>query len=223
MSRSSSRSDVVRLSVCIQTHPARSELLERLLNLLSPAHVLVAHDPTPDDKPGPLRTYLRALELAPAWSTHHLVLQDDALVSRNFVEAASVVARARPENPVALFCPKQPPEMAVKIRGAVDRGEGIVEIPPRRWAPVVALIWPVELARDFLAYVIEKDWPTHFRADDEAVGRFFRENAIELYATAPSLVEHPDVERSLIGNRVRGGRVAAAFIGDADPLEIVWE
>lgn len=213
---------MVRLTICVQHHPARADLLTQLLSALTPAHVLVARDPDPDERPSPLRTYLVALRLAPIWSTHHLVLQDDALPCADFVAAARLAIAARPEGPIAFFAPAQPPEMAYRVRCARDRGETFAELEPRRWAPVVALCWPAALAVGFLDYVEAQGWPHHFRADDEAVGRFLRESGVALLASVPSLVQHPDIAPSLVGRRPRGGRVAARYVGSEDALAIPW-
>lgn len=213
---------MVRLALVVQTHPARAELLAALLASLTPTHVLVARDPVPDGRASALRSYLAALALLPEWASHLCVIQDDALPCDGFVAGAAAAIAARPDNPIAFFTPRQPPDMAYKVKCAVQREETFVELPTRRWAPVVALSWPRELVPEFLAFVEEQKWPAQFGADDEAVGHFLRRRGTALYATVPSLVEHPDVVPSLVGKRPRGGRTAARYIGSDDPLAVAW-
>lgn len=213
---------MVRLSVAIQHHPARAELIEPLRVALEPADVLVATDPEPEGRPSPLRTYLEALRLAPAWATHHLVLQDDAVLCRNFTPAALLALESRPDGPLTFFVSEQHRESAHHIRGAYGRGERFVAVPSRRWIPAVALAWPAELVPRFLEYVEAQRWPGMFVADDEAIGRFCRLEHVEVLATVPSLVQHPDIP-SLIGRRrIRAGRRAIHYIGNDDPLELEW-
>jgi len=213
----------VRLAVAIQHHPERADLLPPLLDVLAPAYV--ATDPDPDAKKRmPLRSYLAALRAIPDDASHLLIVQDDVRVCRNFRAAAELVVTSRPEALVAFFVPGQPPEMCHAIACAVDRRERIIPLPCRRWVPVVALAWPADLARSFLAYQEAQRWPPSFGADDEGVGRWSREQGLEILATAPSLVQHPDDTPSLVGRRVRGGRCAAVYIGDEDdPLALAWD
>ncbi len=154
------------------------------------------------------------------------MLQDDVQLCSDFSLAAARAIEARPDCAICFFVGGQPGDAAHRILAAQKRREVFTSISPRRWVPAVALAWPTQIIPDFLDYVNGQNWPDQFVSDDEAFGRFFRENGTEIVATVPSLVEHPDEVESLIGRRARGGldrgRVAAWFIGDADPLEIVW-
>ena len=79
-----------------------------------------------------------------------------------------------------------------------------------------------------LAWVDAQGWPYAFNADDEIIGRLTRALGIPVYATVPSLVDHPDDVASIVGSRepMFGGnrdRVAHCYIGDhADPRGIRW-
>lgn len=204
----------VRLYVIVQHHPERAELLAPLLEALSGA-VIVATDPDPDHKRrSAIRSYVAALEAVPARATHVVVIQDDARPCPNFRALARRAISARPDELVAFFAPAQPPEMGHAIRCASERGESWVELPCRRWVPVVALSWPVALVADFFEWKLEQRWPPAFGADDEGVGRFVRDAGLAIAATVPSLVEHPDEVPSLVGRRPRGGRRAALWASD---------
>lgn len=214
-----SRAPAVALSIAIQHHPSRGELLRPLLSSLNPFPPFVAFDPDPEGRPNPLRTYVRALEYLPAWATHHLVLQDDALPCENFVAAAGSAIAARPANPIAFFLSEQSQEYHRAARAALDDGDTFATLPLRRWAPVVALCWPRDLVAPFLEHAAEIRGA---RADDDAVGGFLRSAGAEVLATVPSLVEHPDSAPSVVGRRTRGGRRAAFYVGERDALAIPW-
>src|SRR4051794_7844007 len=104
-----------KLAVAIQHHPARAELLPPLLRALQPASCLIARDPDPSGRPNSWRTYRRALELAPSWASHLLILQDDVTPSRWLPISAPRVAAARPDALVALFVGGRPQEAAGKL------------------------------------------------------------------------------------------------------------
>jgi hypothetical protein len=94
--------------------------------------------------------------------------------------------------------------------------------------PVVAVLWSREAAVDLLDWTSSNRLPgdPRPRSDDAVVGRWARQTRQTVLATTPSLVQHPDEERSLVGRRHGAGRiewrVAHAYIGDDDPLTLDW-
>lgn len=223
--RAKTPSGAGRISVRIQHHPGRAYLLPPLLEQLPGAEVVT--DPDPDSAfPSPWRTYRECLARpAPAGTSHLLVLQDDVLLCRRFLEVAAELAR--PE-PVALFLGGAPAVSAGRASRA-PRGS-LVALVPAEFVPVVALLWPVEVAESFLAWCGEHRLPGDPapRSDDAVVGRWARRTGQVVYAATPSLVEHPDVEPSLIRKKVGAGRikwrVAHDWIGpEADPFVYAWE
>lgn len=85
------------------------------------------------------------------------------------------------------------------------------------WTPTVALSWPQEASESFLKYAERYD-VYRVTGDDGPVGEWRRETKWPCYAPIPSLVEHPDLVKSLF-RRGKGGtglnraRKAAAFEG----------
>ena len=65
-------------------------------------------------------TYRRTLEAA-GQASHHLVLQDDLRLCRDFIRSVKEVIRARPENVIALYTNTR------AVLTARDRGESWVE------------------------------------------------------------------------------------------------
>lgn len=216
---------MAKLAIAVQHHPKRAELLEPLLCAIG-GNCLVARDPDPDGKPNAWRAYRHALELAPGWASHFLIIQDDARVCSSLALSASLVADARPEALVALFVGGRPQEAAQKLLRACRDDRSLCLIGARRWVPVVGLLWPRPIIESALAFVDAQRWPEAFNSDDEIVGHIARNLGLEVWATVPSLIEHEDLVPSVVGRRARGGhdrgRVAACFIGDGDPLAIAW-
>ncbi|MFL5309675.1 MAG: hypothetical protein ACJ79H_04385 [Myxococcales bacterium] len=205
----------VILSLAIQAHPARSELVTLLMRKLP--GVDVVFDPEPDGFPSPWRTYRLALERTPPEATHRLVVQDDVVLCEGFVPAARHAARLRPDDVLVLWHGGQPRENLPALRAAGQTGSPFAPLSRARWVPAIANIWPVPVLRAFLAWAEEQGFPERLRADDEIIGRGLRGLGLQAYAVVPSLVEHPDVVPSLLGRRARAGhdkgRVAAVYTG----------
>ena len=213
------------VAIRIQHAAGREAPLNRLLQLLPPA-VEVITDHGPDVNPW--RGYQLCLSNLPD-EGHVCVLQDDTLVGKNFVEAVERIAAANPDAPVCLFCGGLPARTAHRVRQAIGR-EPYVDLAPNDFMPVVAVLWPVQVAHAFLTWTIENPkrlprWPV-VRSDDAVAGRWLRFARQRVRVSVPSLVEHPDDVASTIGKPARAGkdrgRVAIHWIRDGDPLEIDW-
>lgn len=218
---------MLNVSVAVQAHPARTEMAEALAAQIPGCEVV--YDPCPPNmRPSAWRTYRLALERTPADCTHRLVIQDDALLCRDFSEVVPRVAEAQPDALVCLFVAGHPTNCANAVFAACDQDHPFCDLPVASWIPAVATMWPVELIAPALAFVDEQNWPVGFTADDEIIGRAARALGARVVATVPSLVEHPDEVASIAGPwRPMAGknvnRVAACFIHDlCDPLAIDW-
>lgn len=213
-------SPAIQVSVAIQHHPKRAHLIEPLHARLVGLHAEVVTDPVPDDPlPNPLRTYVAALQSTPAGATHRLVIQDDAMPCDGFSDKMLVAIAERPDDLIAFFTPGVAPHRASIMR-ALGRQESWARL-HSMWYPTVALCWPASYAADFAEWATQELGVSPatgepFRGDDGPVGRWCQTRRLFVWATVPSLVQHPDVEPSLIGRVARAGknraRVAAAFI-----------
>lgn len=205
---------MMKVSIAIQHHPARAALLPALLDRL-PAGTAVVEDPDPDaPRRSPFRTYLRALSTIPPDATHRLIVQDDALPCDSFEERMVALVTERPDTLMPLFVPGAAQHRRQMLLASMS-GERWARL-SNGWVPTVALVWPVALAASFLVFVEERGYdPAKQGADDGVVGTFASRRRLTIYAPVPSIVEHPDVEPSLIGRRHRAGenraRVAAIF------------
>lgn len=157
------------------------------------------------------------------------VIQDDTIACKNLLSALERIVSSRPNNIICLFLGGLPKNTAVKASHAFSRGHPFVDIAHHDFIPVVATLWPVEKAAAFLAWTAEN--PKRLRSmtmksDDAIVTRWAKFAGEIVYATVPSLVQHPDDIKSTIGRQhyagLDKGRVARHWIGDADPLEIDW-
>lgn len=156
-----------------------------------------------------------------------LIVQDDTRPCGNFAAALERIAVINPHTPVALFIGGAVYRTSKDIPHAVHRGQPYVTVRLSDPLPVVATLWPVQKAAEFLAWTNTNPratgGPGRDRSDDAWAGAWMRRTHQHVVATAPSLVEHHGQTPSLIRPRqVTDNRRAAMFIGDGDPLEIDW-
>lgn len=219
----------VRLSVAVQAHSLRATIAETLASTIG-GDTEVCFDPDPDARlRSPWRTYRHALQTTPGWATHRLIVQDDAEVCHHFGDVLDPMVASQPDRLLCLFVGGYPRDHTLSIMQGCDRGDSWVILNNTRWCPCVALVWPRPMIDHFLAYCEQKrGWDDdRFRSDDERIGSFLNNTGQRPLASVPSLVEHPDMEPSLIGDRTRQGtdpgRVAACFIHpQCDVRTIDW-
>ena len=194
----------MRLAARIQAHPARAHLLPALTASLSPLPVeVVAHASEP---PSPWDGYRACLTDLPECS-HLLVIQDDAVVCHNFVPALEQIAASN-DVPVVLFLARLPRRTSRDATLALKAHRRYVDLFIRDFVPVVAMLWPKAKAEEFMAWASTARLPgqPNPRSDDAVVGRWMLVTKQTIRATVPSLVQHPDMEPSLIGCRVARGK-----------------
>jgi hypothetical protein len=209
----------MEISYAIQHHPSRADLLYRSAEL-SPE---IVTDPFPDSvNKNPWRTYRTALERTPLEASHRVIIQDDAELCTDFDWALRGAIRARPDDILCLFVPTTLIQGARKVRAACDADETFTPLLHQEWCPVVALCWPTTVIPTFLAWADRVGYSLNkMRADDAIVGQFARETRTFIYATVPSLVEHPDDVESTINTRTMQPRRAVCFAGEKAHL-IKW-
>ena len=161
-----------------------------------------------------MRTYRECLLGTPSDATHRLIVQDDTLPCANFRPLALQALEERMQSLVAFFVPGVKAAGSRRVEGAASRKETWAQIGGSSIIPVVALCWPIGLVEPFLEFSQHPHWRER-AADDAVVAAFVKRHRLDVWATVPSLVEHPDVEDSLIGKVAKAGknkaRVAAMF------------
>ena len=128
------------------------------------------------------------------------MIQDDALVCRNFAGAVDAISYSNPDVPVVLFLGGYPQGTARKFRRAQLRQESYIWMHRSQIIPLVAVLWPRHKAEEFLQWTEEN--PRRItRADDGVAGRWARETGQQIRVAVPCLVEHPDVVPSVKGGQ----------------------
>ena len=148
-----------------------------------------------------------------------MIVQDDTIACRGFARAARAAWLSRPGRLITFFSRNTPPAIVQRRNVALRACDPFCEFPRGFWVLTVALLWPKELAQEFL------EWPAvqarTMRTDDPIVGEWAAATERGALASVPSLVEHPDDQPSYIksnnGNG-RGVRTAACWIADT-PVE----
>lgn len=92
----------------------------------------------------------------------------------------------------------------------------------RSFVPTVAILWPVEKARELYEWTTEN--PTlpgnpNPRSDDAVIGHWMRKTKQRVVATVPSIVEHTDAPTTKGTSNCTGVR-AVSFAEDA--LLVNW-
>jgi len=193
------------------SHPRRRETAERLIAGAGSLPLRLVLDPEPDGPPTSLRTAVRAWSSVADDSTHHLVLQDDAIPAPAFFDRIQDLVEAAPDAAIALFTSWGSRNGAAVRLGAL-RGAPWVRA-TGEYTPTVALVLPADVARGYAGYAAGygEGW-----SDDVTMLRYLRSRGVPCYLSVPNLVEHDDVP-SVASNDTHGLRRAACYTGE--PVE----
>lgn len=222
----------VRLGLAIQHAafaPERTAMLRRLFFGLGGSETIrretVCFALVKDDNRAGVWPTARRCWLAGVGSsvTHYLVLQDDAIPCPDFLKVAKITAELVPNHPISYFDMSKtiPDALALGLHWAV-RGS---------LSSAVAVLMPIALATEGLKWIGQHVRPDYIH-DDYRWSYFFQSQGIDVWYTAPSLVEHGGLGHSLLGNPDKlpsntqaGGkwRVASSIIPkDVSALSIDW-
>lgn len=180
----------IRLSVAIMHHPSRGHRIPALRASCAPLRARVVTDPDPGGLPSPLRTAKHAWAAIEEGASHHLVLQDDVVLTDGFAARLADAVAERPMHALALYSNWNSPQNSYLVRRAAAVGSPWAPLSPDEWTPTMGLVMPTEHARDLAKYLAEL--PDDVRDDDEMVAAFCRERGIRVVATVPHLVDHTE-------------------------------
>lgn len=204
----------IDLSIAIQHTPDRADRrrwLESILRQLQTDGSVSVEVIEDEKREGCWPTYLRSLEAARGGS-HHLVLQDDVTLCRDFVASVKEVIQARPNALIGLYTNSQ------MVFAARSRRERWIE---RSGLAGPAVIWPNKLIREFIEWQsvhIASDFPW----DDGRVSMWLIKTSKPAFATVPSLAQHLGAQASLLGLNGRS-KIASWYVGDKrSALGIDW-
>ncbi len=181
-------SEQARISVAIMHHPRRRDLISDLVSSFGSLHPHVVEDPDPDGAPSPLRTAKRAWLTVNPDATHHLVVQDDAVLCAGFDTLLHRVVEARPNAAIALYTNWNSPENSYLVRRAAALDYPWAYLSSREWTPTIALLLPAAHARSLAQYLA--GIPDEMKDDDELVTRFCTTNRLPVLTPLPHLVDH---------------------------------
>jgi hypothetical protein len=183
----------------IQGHPSRAHLHGDLAAALDPLPCEVCLHSS--DPPDPWAGYRACLRGIPPGASHLLVIQDDAQPCVHVPVALEQVAARNPDVPVCLFLGAAPASTAGLARKAMMRNVRYVPLMNTTFVPLVAVLWPVQVAQRFLEWSDTARRMT--RADDGNAARFMRHGPQQFLVSVPSLVEHNDFVPSVKGGPSR--------------------
>jgi hypothetical protein len=217
---------VLRCQTVVQHDPRRAHLLAPLLAALGLDTQIVEDPGAADARRSPWRCYRACLDALDPDTSHLLVVQDDAVVCRDFPAVLDLVIAAHPGDPVALFVPGVGSN-ARSVLAACQNGQRWCELDPLTWVPAVAIVWPRQHIGSLLDFYDERNYPATRTADDGIIGDWAKDTGTRVVACVPSLVDHPDTVRSLVGTAhfhgLNPARCAACWIGeDLSPLTLQW-
>ena len=113
--------------------------------------------------------------------------------------ALELIAEHQPDIPVCLFMSSIPAATAAIAHRLLVKGKRYIPLMNSPFVPLVAVLWPVEKAKDFLLW--SETCSRITRADDGNAGRWMRQTKQPFLVTLPSLVEHNDWVPSVKGGR----------------------
>lgn len=150
-------------------------------------------------------------------ATHHLVIQDDALVCLDFLDAAQNAAAMAPNWPIC-FSAIEYKVSKQFYRRAMANGDTWYPV-SGRGVSAVSLMIPTRMIGGMLEGCQDIDT----EHDDVRISQYFKRRGTPVLLSVPSLVDHRKSE-SLVGNTQHRNRGVLGFIGqDTSGLSIEWQ
>ena len=206
------------VSVAIMAHPKREKWIPRLVDAID-ADVEVVWD-RHNDRWDTGRRSLLAYDPA---ATHHLVVQDDAIVCRDLVAGIEKAVLHSGDRPVGLYMGRilRPgSELDVAYRKAEQTRSPWVKMKGPWWG--VGIVIPTAHIDALVAW---GDGRGDIANYDKRISRWYEQRGVVCWYTRPSLVEHRHGGKnpSLIEGRTGRNRHAHRFIGKGQSaLDVDW-
>jgi hypothetical protein len=195
---------MTKLSVSVMSHPSRAEFFPYLKEKLGDVPFSV------DDGCGLIENCRRAWEMRDRTATHHVVVQDDALISDDFISRAEAFISKHDGMAFSFYFGYRGNMIAEAKQGLKD-GFSVRNRP--HWGLAICL--PMELIPPMLEYYDRQDLPQ----DDRRIGDFLVSKGVKVAFPMPSLVDHR-CGVSLVGDAGRDRR-AFYFADDfAEPMTV---
>lgn len=193
------------LSNVIMAHPKREKWVPELQNKLSGSTVIW------DEQDSRWDTGRRALLAYPEKATHHLIVQDDAILSKDFLRSCKKLIEHSGDLPVDLYMGSSAPGYRRKMMSCKSNGTPWFAAAGPKWG--VAVILPTAHIPAIVEFG-DKDRKTE--AYDGKMALYYIRKKISCLYTAPSLVDHREVHEnpSLMPNRL-ANRTAFWYTGES--------
>lgn len=198
----------MRITAAIMAHPKRkkqTQALEVALTSYPFVEVTRCYD-TPDahTHTDEWNNGKRALQAGIGRGDWHVVVQDDAILCREFyANVVGAISNVPSKSLISLYTGTSRP-LGKRVKLAVDK------VNDETWLSYWLLMWGVGIAipSDHIApmidFVDDREEPY-----DTRIGIFYQRNRLPVYYTVPSLVDHDDDLDSLLDHgKARGARVA---------------
>lgn len=201
-----------RLSVAIMAHPDRAEQVAELRAALRPRET--GPDVATvvwDEQSNEWHTGRRALLAYDPDATHHLVLQDDAVVCRDLVAGVEAALDVVPDRAVVSLYLGRARPYATRISRAISGlGDGDA------WLVLDDLCWGVAVVvpTDLLPPLVAEADRSRLAEYDRRISGYLRREQIQVWHPWPSLVDHAAGPSLLAHDRPSDEpRVAHRFVG----------
>lgn len=205
----------IRLSVAVMAHPKRKHMVAQLLKELPGATVVW------DEKDDRWDTGKRSLLAFDPEATHHLTIQDDAIVCKDFLDGLKLALERNPHCPTSLYLGRQRPHgphFTKVSKQAQELGANWIIGPELCWG--VALCFPTTMIPKM---VEAADSLTNVENYDKRLAMYLNKAKIPTWYTFPSLADHRRQAESpsLVPGRTGENRVAHRFLAKS-ALDIDW-
>ena len=152
-------------------------------------------------------------------ATHHLVLQDDIIPSKNLRKTLEKAIQYSGDKAICLFIFQEFFKEKQKNKYDMAYNGGIPWLRVYKTVLAPAVIIPTKYIKEFVEF---GDKRKDIKADDTKMTAFFDRKNIPVLLTVPSLVQHID-GKSLVGLSTKD-RTAYKFIGEENSGEdLAWD
>lgn len=204
------------ISVAVMAHPKRERFVPPLVSRLDREPTVVW-----DEKDSRWDTGRRALLTYSPDATHHLVVQDDALVPRDLVAGVVEALEYVPDDsPLSLYVGRVKPH-AQRIQPVIQKTKRM------SWLVMNKLLWGVGIVLptgqiDSVVKWCDKGVLPNY---DKRISLWYEREGLDVWYSWPSLVDHRPVREnpSLVEGRTSDRR-AYRFIGQGrSALKVNWD
>ena len=205
------------VSVAVMAVKERAHFVDQLLERLGAGTVVWDRERDRCD------TGLRAMQAHGPDATHHLVIQDDALVCDDLLAGIERLVQHTDDHPVSLYVGKvkpHPQHVHERFNAARHAGSALLKMRGPLWG--VGIVYPVHHIAELSGWYVTHEHPNY----DIRVSRWYMSRkGLDCLYTIPSLVNHRPVTEnpSMVEGRT-SNRQAHWFLGEhASALDVDWK